>query len=243
MNPREYSQLMRLGEKHWWFVGTRDILFSCVPRESLLGGPILDAGCGSGLMMKRFSEAGTVFGMDVDPGALAHCRSVGLRRLCTGDAAALPYESGAFGLVVAADLLEHCEDDGAVLGELRRVLAPRGTLLMSVPAYGRLWSSHDVALHHTRRYSRRELIRKAEAAGFRIERATYFNTILFPPAALIRLTLGKLRRDANQNRIKYHENLKLLNRFLLSVLRLEKWILGRTDLPFGLSILLLASKR
>ena len=66
MNPEEYSQLMRLGETHWWFVGTRDLLFSSVSRRFSSDKPILDVGCGSGLMMKRFSGAGRVVGIDKD---------------------------------------------------------------------------------------------------------------------------------------------------------------------------------
>lgn len=243
MNPEEYRQLMRLGESHWWFVGTRDILFSSVPRDSLPDKPILDVGCGSGLMMKRFSEVGDVFGIDADHGALIHCRSIGLHRLCRGNAAELPFNSGGFGLAIAADMLEHCDDDGAVLGEFFRILSPRGILLASVPAYKALWSSHDVALHHKRRYSRSELVRKVRAVGFKIERASYFNTLLFPPAALMRMTIGKLRGRGAENRIKYHENLKALNRILLNAIRLERHFLRRFNFPFGLSILLLASKR
>lgn len=243
MNPEEYRQLMRLGETHWWFVGTRDILLSSIPKDLSPEGPILDVGCGSGLMMKRLSETGHVFGVDADHGALAHCKSVGFERLCRGDAARLPFGPDKFALVIASDLIEHCDDDSAALDELFRVTRPGGRLLASVPAYGALWSSHDVALHHRRRYSKREMVDKVRAAGFEIERASYFNTLLFPPAALVRLTLGKIRQGKTQGRIRYHENLKILNRILLGLIRLEKHWLDRFDLPFGLSILLLASKK
>lgn len=242
MNPDEYAQLFQLGENHWWFVGTRDILFSSVYRDYLHSKPILDVGCGSGLMMKRFASVGPVFGIDGNSGALTHCRSIGLTRLCQADAGMLPFGSDAFELVVAADLLEHCEHDEAVLGELHRVTMRGGRVLASVPAYERLWSAHDVALHHKRRYSKRELLRKARAAGFAVERVSYFNTLLFPLVAAARLTLGKLRRNPSKYRIRYYENLKLLNRVLLGVMRAERRLLDRHDLPFGLSILMIASK-
>jgi SAM-dependent methyltransferase len=243
MNPEEYRQLMRLGETHWWFVGTRDLLYSAISGSPLPDKPILDVGCGSGLMMKRFSEAGLVVGIDANHGALAHCKGIGFDRLCRGDAGALPFKSDSFGFVIAADLLEHCDDDSAVLAEVCRVMGLNGVLLASVPAYGALWSSHDEALHHKRRYVKRELVAKAQAAGFTIERVSYFNTLLFPPAALVRLTLGKLRGRKKRNQIKYHEDLKLLNRILLGLIRTEKHLLDRFDLPFGLSILLIASKK
>lgn len=243
MNPEEYAQLFRLSEDHWWFVGTRDILFSTVAGKFLPGGPVLDVGCGSGSMIKRFSLIGSVVGIDTSIEALKHCLSIGFSSLCQSDAEKLPFKSNAFGLIIAADLLEHCDDDERVLVELHRVTASGGTLLISVPAYGALWSVHDTALHHKRRYEKRDLIRKAESAGFTVDRISSFNTILFVPLALARLTWGKLRRHGPSGyKIHYHENLRLLNRILLTILRFERWLMGHSDLPFGLSILLLASK-
>ncbi len=241
MNPEEYAQLFRLGETHWWFIGTRDILFSVAQRDMTRGGPILDVGCGSGLLMKRFADAGQVFGIDSSSEALVHCRSLGFSRTCQADAGTLPFKSGTFNLVIAADMLEHCENDELVLEELQRVTAAGGTFLVSVPAYGALWSAHDLALHHKRRYTRNGLARKIKAAGFSVDRASYFNTFLFFPVAAGRLTLGKL--GSENHRIRYHESLRFLNRILLCVMRVERWLLERCNLPFGLSILLLASKK
>ena len=242
MNPEEYAQLFRLGEKHWWFIGTRDILFSCISHHSLKCEAILDVGCGSGLMMKRFSESGTVFGVDNNAGALQHCCSIGYSKVCQGNAETLPFKSNAFGLIISTDMLEHCDNDEAVLRELYRVAASEGILLLSVPAYNFLWSAHDVALHHKRRYSKREFVQKVEAVGFTVNRASFFNTLLFPPVALKRLTFERLRQYPSTYRIRYHEGFRLLNQILLTALRMEEWLLKRGNLPFGLSILLLASK-
>jgi SAM-dependent methyltransferase len=242
MNPEEYAQLFQLGESHWWFVGTREILFSSIRHYTSRDKPILDAGCGSGLMMKRLSDTGTVFGVDNSKSALEHCHDIGFSRLCQADAEKLPFKSNTFGLTVATDIIEHCEDDETMLGELYRVATSGGMLLASVPAYNTLWSAHDVALHHMRRYSKRELIRKVEATGFKVDRVSFFNTLLFPPIAIKRLVFEKLKRDTSEHRIKYYESLRLLNQLLLAAMRIEKWYLKRASLPFGLSILLLASK-
>jgi SAM-dependent methyltransferase len=240
MNPEEYVQLFRLGGSHWWFVGTRDILFSSVKQKAGRAGRILDAGCGSGLMMRRFSECGPVFGFDRNMNALNHCAGLGFHSLCRGNVVLLPYKANTFDLIIAADLLEHCEDDEKVLREFNRVTAPGGSALISVPAYNSLWSSHDESLHHKRRYSKADITGKMLRAGYVIDRATYFNTILFPPVALARLTLGKLPRQ--NSTINYHENMKLLNEMLLGVMRLERRLLQRIDFPFGLSVLVIASK-
>lgn len=243
MNPEEYASLFELAEKHWWFLGTRDILFSSISRESLRGEPVLDVGCGSGTMMRRFGNAGTVVGIDLNLGALAHCRSLGFSKLCQASADLMPFKPGSFAVVVAADLLEHCEDDESVLRELFRVTATGGMFLASVPAYQTLWSAHDVVLHHKRRYSKSELVRKAQHAGFLVTRVSSFNSFLFAPVAVARLAKAKFQKGQTSRRIQYHENWRLLNRMLLGVMRLEQMIIRRVNLPFGLSILLLASKR
>jgi SAM-dependent methyltransferase len=240
MNPEEYAQLFQLGETHWWFTGTRDILFSSISLSQLNGKNILDAGCGSGLMMKRFSDAGKVYGVDKSFEALSHCSGLGFRRLCQGDTLHLPFKSGSFDLIVAADLLEHCDDDEQALKEFHRVNSAGGRLLVSVPAYNALWSSHDISLHHKRRYAKAELIIKALRCGYIVERATYFNTVLFPAVALVRLTAGKWSKN---RRIQYHENLRLLNDLLLGILNTERRLLQKMNFPFGLSLLLLGTKK
>jgi SAM-dependent methyltransferase len=243
MNPEEYAQLFKLGQTHWWFVGTRDILCASLRGYASANTRILDVGCGSGLMMSRMSNTGSVFGVDSSEAALRHCKNIGLSGICRGDAETLPFKAETFDLIVAADLLEHCEDDQGVLAEFNRITASGGTLLISVPAYRGLWSAHDIALHHVRRYSKQELMRKVETAGFGINRTSFFNTLLFAPVAVERLLFERPGRVRPKEGIKYYENLRLLNKILLTALRLEKWFLNFGTLPFGLSILVIASKR
>jgi SAM-dependent methyltransferase len=104
-----------------------------------------------------------------------------------GDGARLPLGGGRFDLGLALDVLEHVEDDAGALAEARRVLRPGGRLVVTAPACPWLWSEHDVALGHRRRYRHRDLLAKIEAAGFDVERETYFNALLFPLAATYRL--------------------------------------------------------
>ncbi|MER3559157.1 MAG: methyltransferase type 11, partial [Armatimonadota bacterium] len=66
---------------------------------------------------------------------------------------ALPFVNESFRLIVALDVLEHLPDEAHALAELWRVLEPDGWLITTVPAYRWLWSKHDVALHHYRRYT------------------------------------------------------------------------------------------
>jgi SAM-dependent methyltransferase len=105
----------------------------------------------------------------------------------------IPWEDGTFDLVTCLDVIEHTPDDVLSLRELMRVTRPGGTLVVTVPAYQFLWSSHDEANEHYRRYRRSQLRRAGEAAGWEPGAWTYFNTFLFAPGAAVRV-LERLRR-------------------------------------------------
>jgi len=98
----------------------------------------------------------------------------------------MAFAADSFDLAVSLDVIEHLDDDLAALRELRRVVAPGGALLVTVPAYQWLWSGHDEINHHHRRYTRRTLQRAAEQAGWKQARTTYFNSLLLPAAIVLR---------------------------------------------------------
>jgi SAM-dependent methyltransferase len=104
------------------------------------------------------------------------------------DATELPLEDHSIDGIVAMDVLEHIEDDNKVLREFCRVSKPNGSLFITVPAFRFLWSAHDEAVDHVRRYSKEELIAKVENAGFSINSIRYWNSLLFPLALITRLT-------------------------------------------------------
>src|SRR3954454_19672450 len=190
-----YGRYNELEDRHWWFVGRREILLRLLAHH--LGGSgsdreILDVGCGTGTMLGYLSAFGTARGIDADDSAVDYAR----RRGATADhvpPGPLPFSDASFDLVTALDVLEHIADDRAALAEMRRVLRPGGTLLLTVPAYEFLWGPQDEISHHERRYVARALRARLRAADVRIDRLTYFNTLLFPPIAAIRL----LRREPN----------------------------------------------
>jgi SAM-dependent methyltransferase len=144
---------------------------------------------------------------------------------------ALPFAGGAYDLVVATDVIEHVEDDVGVLRELRRVAAPGAKLLITTPAYRWLWSAHDDEHQHKRRYTRGLLLRRARAAGWEPEVATYFNSLLLGPIALARaLPRGKEAND-------YDRTPRRLNRALSLPMRLEAALVRRgVRFPAGVSI-------
>jgi SAM-dependent methyltransferase len=149
----------------------------------------------------------------------------------------LPWPEHTFDLITCLDVIEHTPDDRLTLSELRRVSRPGGWLLVTVPAYQALWSEHDVANHHYRRYNRRSLRAAATAAGWDPVRFTSFNSLLLAPAAIVRLAQ---RRRALQD--DYTPDLQLgparLNGVLEWPMRLEAgWLRRGRKLPAGLSLL------
>jgi len=195
VDARLYAPLRELERTHWWFRGRRRILLAALARAEVRAASVLDVGCGAGTHLawlgERFAGARRV-GIDLERAPLRFCRDDGGHRVCQADAARLPFASGSFDLVTALDALEHVEDDAAALRECLRVLRPGGALLASVPAFRSLWGSVDELGHHHRRYRRRELRARIEAAGFEVALERYFNFLLFAPIAAVRW-LGRLR--------------------------------------------------
>jgi SAM-dependent methyltransferase len=144
--------------------------------------------------------------------------------------------------VSALDVIEHADDDRAVLAEIRGVLADDGTLLVSVPAFPALWSAHDEALGHRRRYTPRALRDAVEGAGFSVVRMTYTNAAIFPAAAAVRL-LGRLRRPRATSRVDMFPLPRPLNGFMIGLYRLEARLMRHVRLPVGVSLLCVARPR
>jgi ubiquinone/menaquinone biosynthesis C-methylase UbiE len=136
------------------------------------GARILDAGCGSGRNMVELARHGSVTGIDLSDTSVCLARDRAAGEVVEGSVLDLPFEEDRFDLVVSLDVIEHLEDDLGALRELRRVAAPGGSLLVTVPAYQWLWSGHDEINHHHRRYTRCSLQRVAEQAGSEQVRTT-----------------------------------------------------------------------
>jgi trans-aconitate methyltransferase len=211
-----------------------------------LAGPerrrILEVGCGTGAMVPVLSTYGTVTGMDSSEEATTHCKALfPASAFVTGTVPDdVPRE--AFDVVAALDVLEHIGDDVGALETLGDALVPGGLLMVTVPAYGWLWGPHDELNHHVRRYSRRDLRAAVEAAGFEVERTTYFNSLLFPVAAAVRLARRYLIRHQEATADLAVPG-RTVNELLTRVFAAERRVLRHVDLPFGVSVLALARRR
>ena len=133
------------------------------------------------------------------------------------------------------DVLEHVDDEQALLGEARRILRPCGALLISVPAFNALWSQHDVTHEHRRRYRKPELVSVVRKAGFTVEWSSYTNFFVFPPALAWRL-LRRWAGVAPGMRTDFFNAPAPLNAALVGTYRAEAALLRRLVLPFGVSV-------
>lgn len=237
MQIDEYERMFRNEGDYWWFVGRRRLVFKLL-EAWFQGGKsftILDIGCGTGAMAQELQQYGTVIAADLMPESLRYCRQRGLGLLALGDVTRLPFAASSFDLVVALDLLEHVEDDQAAISELKRVLKPEGRLVVTVPAYRFLWSNHDVALMHYRRYTARELARKMRDAGFQIAKLSYAVSLLFPLIAPLRI-LSRWR-DRNKPPVASVRPVSpTVNRWLLRLQQMESRLVSRVNLPFGVTV-------
>jgi SAM-dependent methyltransferase len=166
--------------RHWWYAGRRAV----VRRElsELPTGRALDVGCGPGGNSDMLRSLGwDVTALDFSSGSalLAHARGL---RAVQGDGRSLPFADATFDLVLSTDAWEHIDDDHLVAAEAHRVLRAGGHLFVMVPAGMDLWSGHDVALGHVRRYERDELVHLVEGAGFQVDEVWGWNVLLRPVA-------------------------------------------------------------
>jgi len=236
--------MFKLEDTYWWFVGrrqlVRELLLRHRPQSSAI--TILDLGCGTGATLKEIEDLGTTVGIDRSSDALHFCRLRGLRNLALGDAHAVPVATNSVDAILALDLLEHIKDDVAAAQELARVLQPGGVLVATVPACPELWSEHDEALDHIRRYRATRLRNIIENAGFDIERISPVISALLLPIALLRLIQRILPRKKDAPETAFIIPPPPVNWALIMLLKLERLWLRRFNLPIGVSLFVVARK-
>ncbi len=245
MNPEEYAIMYQVEDHHWWYRGMARITRALLDRRYRpgVGLRILDAGCGTGGAMASYlRDYGEVMGFDFAGEALHFCRLRGATRLARASVVEIPFADESFDLVVSFDVL--CEravrSDLAALREFYRVLVPGGRVLLRLPAYDWLRGRHDVAVHIQHRYTRGEIARRLQDAGFQVEYLSYANMFLFPAALVKRTAERVLARQEGPSDLTL--NVGPLNGLLEAVLLVEARLIARQRLPFGLTVIAIGRK-
>ena len=236
-----YQQLAELDDRHWWYRARRRILAELIRREVRLPADarILEIGCGTGHNLQMLSGFGHVDGLELDDEAAALSEKRLGRGIIRSPLPELDGVSNDYDLIGAFDVIEHIEDDRAALAAIATTLKSGGKFMMTVPAHPWMWTAHDVANHHKRRYSKRLLRALVEGSPMRLEKIGYFNSLLFPVAVAER-TVSKLRgKDDGDVSLPPAP----LNRTLEAVFASERYLVGRLPLPPGLSLFAVASAR
>lgn len=239
MDPAYIAAHLEEDEEHWWFLGRRAVLRS-VLRAAFRGEGLrlAEIGCGGGSLLRTAGEVGEVVGIESDPEFLRAARERGFPVLSGALPDRLPLPEESCDGVLLFDVLEHIEDDRAALRAAARLLKPGGLVVATVPAYPWLWSAHDVVLGHRRRYTRAGLRRLAREAGLLPVRSSYFNTVLAPAVVGVRL----VRRWRGASGHDLRRPARPVNRLLAWLFAVEAGLLRWADLPFGISILLVARR-
>lgn len=239
MDTSLYELFYSLEDTHWWFQGRKDLVLGLLRRYGRCSRPhILDVGCGTGGMLAYFSRLGPSLGVDTAEEAAYFCRRRGLSMI-RGSGTTLPLADASFDVVSALDVIEHVDDDGLMLRELRRVCRPGGILLLTVPAFQFLWSSHDDLNHHRRRYIRRDLADRVEAGGFTPLKLSYYNSFLFPAAIVRKFLLG---RNSNGTACHLESLPGAMNTIFRRILSSERPLITNCEFPIGASLICAARK-
>jgi SAM-dependent methyltransferase len=244
MDPSLYPRMAAVEDAHWWFAARRAIVDRIIGELRLpANAAILEPGCGTGGNFAMLARRGRLYAMDSDASALGFAARRGMAELARGTLpGAIPFGDRRFDLVLMTDVLEHLDDPAGALAALCARLKPGGALVLTVPAAPWMWSAHDVTHHHRLRFRAGELRRMMTGAGFAVSLLSYYNFLLFPAIAGVRL-LQRMRGPATAGADGRHDLAMppaALNAALRRIFAAERFVLGRIPLPFGVSLIAVA---
>jgi SAM-dependent methyltransferase len=237
---RSYAAFYRhLYERHWWWRARERVILDRVARLHPPGGfgPILDVGCGDGLLLDKLAAFGEPEGIEADASLVTE---EGRRRGCVH---VTPFDETfrpgrRYGLVLMLDVIEHFRDDRACLRCALELLGPGGVVVITVPAFPTLWTAHDELSRHFTRYTKRSFARLAADAGLRIDEWRY----LFQWTCALKLALRLKDRLRPAPPVLPTIPRPWANRILYACARLEEATYGRLPLPFGSSLLVVGGR-
>jgi SAM-dependent methyltransferase len=239
-----FAELEALEASNFWFRARNDLIAWALTTYFPDCETFLEIGCGTGFVLDRIRSvlpSADLSGSEIFSAGLAFAaRRVPSASFYQMDARNIPFRDH-FDVIGAFDVLEHIDEDEAVLTEIRTALRPGGGVLMSVPQHPALWSPQDDGAFHVRRYTSRGLRRKLEAAGFEVVRMTSFVSLLLPMLVASRLRMRASPVDAEFDAIDALRLPRVANVVLEAVMTVERSLIrGGLSFPAGGSLLVVA---
>jgi 2-polyprenyl-3-methyl-5-hydroxy-6-metoxy-1,4-benzoquinol methylase len=200
MNEAQYDLHAEIEERHWWFAGRRSIVKSLLEQvvPARFDALVIDVGCGTGANVAALASSYRCLGLDASPQAIDHARArfSAVEYVCEAGVEARADRFATASAVLLMDVLEHVEDDFALLSQVLALIPPGAHLLVTVPADPALWSQHDESFGHWRRYDAERL--RATWRGLAVEErlVSYYNARLYPVVKLVRAISQHRRRAA-----------------------------------------------
>lgn len=238
MHPQEYLLMQEVEDSMWWYEGLHSNVIDVLRSTRKTSGKLLDAGCGTGGMLKVIKEHFPGFdlhGTDISEQACEATRTRTGALVSQGSIDALLYPDKSFNVVISCDVLGYPIDVDAAVAGMYRSLAPDGILILNLAAYQWMLSYHDKAVGQVKRFNRKEAITLLEKHGYKIGFASYWNCFLFP------LMVLKRKFFPDPGRSDVHRSHPLVEKLFATILAMERIFLrNRIPLPFGGSLLIIA---
>ncbi len=240
MEKSAYEILNNLQFNHWWFTGRTKIINSLlknnIKKQDI---NILDVGSGYGSLVPTLKNFGEVECVEPFVDSKDFLFELGAKEVYNFKGFPQECPEKKYDLVTFFDVVEHIEDDKNFLQGVRdNVLKDDGQIVITVPAYQWLWTHHDEEHKHYRRYTLKRLKRVVESCGYSEIKVSYFMTLLFPLAVISRLSQKILKSKSTDLK----ETNKILNKIMFNVFSFEKNLINKIQLPYGLSLVLIAKK-
>lgn len=241
-----FADLATAEASSFWYRARNDLITWAVSRYFPDFRTFLEIGCGTGFALGgirvAFPSTELTGSEIIAEGVEFAARHVPSAQIYQMDARNIPFRDH-FDVIGAFDVVEHIEEDEAVLNEIYRALRPGGGLVLAVPQHPALWSPHDEYTRHVRRYTAGELRRKVAAAGFHILRSTSFVSLLLPLMFASRLRMRRTDANAENDPVSAARVPRAVDIMLAPVMRLESAaIRAGVSFPVGGSRLMVAQK-
>ena len=246
--PKKAFQIIEKAEKHFWFTGRNEVIRIILNRflKTIKRTDFIEIGCGNGLVLMLLEKLKySITGLDIHMEGLKIARSRTNATLICADVYKFKSKK-KYDAIGMFDVIEHIGEDERFLKKCGELLKPNGKIIITVPADMKLWSQMDLVSGHKRRYTKSSLINILVKLGYKIEFISYFNCLLYIPQLLFRkFTENKMKKAKNTEILI--DQLRLppvaINIIMKWLFLLEAQLLRITAIPFGASLIAVASKK